>query len=365
MKRYRMGLLVVPCAAAMMLCGGCLENPVDADKGESGRLFVVETDFQSGKLEWLSAGGNGLSEDNIPVYSDAAARAYKGYVYILERDGADNITKIDPSAKVAEAVLYQVHLGDGWNPHDIEFVSETKAYIANQNEPSITVFNPATGTMEKQIDISAYTFNPDSNMSPYAEQMALCDGKLYVMLQRRDGWNPGAPTMILTVDTGTDEVLADDTIVCRYTNGYDMVCVGGALYITNPGSIYTTGDGGIEKISLADKSVQTIIDEDALGGNPNQIVHKSGSLFYVQNYVGWQNVSVVEVDAESGTVVETLSGVKDAYGGIAYDPEESKLYVGERDSSSTGILVFKDNEKTAGPLQSEKSLPPSNMVIVR
>ncbi len=348
---------------------------------------------------------SGCSEDNsgtgpeagMAIASDATVRAYGGHVYVLERFGADNVLKYDPSvlgsaaarlfvaetdfqsgllewvdvsnntvgtAKV-EGVVYQTHLGDNWNPSDIEFVSDTKAYVSNQNVPSITVFNPSTGTATGQIDISAYTFNPDSNTSPNANQMALVDTTLYVMLQRRNGWDPGGTTLILAVNTTTDSVAPADTIACQYQNGYDMAYVSGALYITNPGSNYMVGDGAIERVDLATGRVTTVATEDELGGSPNQIAHTSGSTFYVQNYIGWQSVSVVELDASSGTIVDTLPGVKDAFGGIFFDPVSGSLYVGELDSAEVGVKVFEDNVQTAGPLTSSISLPPASMVMVR
>ncbi|MBN1576698.1 MAG: hypothetical protein JW913_09115 [Chitinispirillaceae bacterium] len=360
---------VIPGAllAATLLCGGCFDdgNPAGADSDTGPKLFVVETDYQSGLLEWMGVESGSISNDNLSIFSDAVVRGFGGYLYILERTGGDNVIKFDPSKSDESGVHYQVHLGDNWNPQDIEFISETKAYIANQDEPKITIFNPATGTVISHIDVASYTFNPDSNSSPHANQMALSDGKLYVMLQRRDGWNPGAPTMILAIDTETDEIAAADTIVCQYTNGYDMICVDGALYVTNPGSLFSTGDGGVEKIDLADKSVSTIVDENELGGNPNQIIHKTGSRFYVQNYIGWQNVSIVEIDVADKTVVTTLPDVKDAFGGMVYDSIEEKLYVGERDSVAVGILVFEDDIQTAGPIRSDKTLPPSGMALIR
>jgi hypothetical protein len=360
-------MLTLSLFAGAILFTGCFEdnNPTGPDNATGGKLFVVESDYQSGLVEWLTIEGSTLGTGNLSVYSDACVRTYGGYLYILERFGADNVIKFDPSKTDESGVLYQTHLGDNWNPQDIEFVSETKAYIANQNEPKITIFNPTAGTVTDNIDISAYTFNPDSNASPYANQMALSEGKLYVMLQRRDGWNPGAPTLIITINTSTDAISAADTIACQYKNGFDMVCVDGVLYVTNPGSAFSTGDGGIEKIDLSTKTVTTIIDETALGGNPNQIVHKSGSRFYVQNYIGWKNVSVVEIDASSGAVVTTLPEITDAFGGICYDSESEKLYVGERDSIDVGIRVFEDNAQVAGPVKSSNSLPPAGMVIVR
>lgn len=349
---------------AMLLLIGCTE-PTGPDETQGVKLFVVESDYQSGLLEWIGVEDNTIGTGNISVYMDAVVRTYGGHLYILEKFGADNVLKFDTSKTDQTGVLYQTHLGDNWNPQDIEFVSETKAYVANQNVPNITIFNPLTGTVTGNIDISAYTFNPDSNYSPYANQMVIAEGNLYVMLQRRDGWNLGAPTLILTINTSTDAISADDTIVCQYKNGYDMVYADGALYVTNPGSAFSTGDGAIEKVELASKAVSTVITEDDLGGNPNQIVHKSGTHFYVQNYIGWKNVSVVEIDAATGTIVATLPSVKDAFGGICYDSVDGKLYVGERDSVDVGVRVFENNVQVAGPIKSSSTLPPVGLVVVR
>ncbi len=327
-------------------------------------LFVVETDYQSGLLEWFNTGDNySPGEGHLGVFSDAVIRTYGGFLYVLERIGGDNVLKFDPSKPDETGVLYQVHLGDNWNPQDIRFVGDSKAYIANQDEPVITIFDPAAGRVTGGIDISGFTFNPDSNSSPHACRMALSSATLYVMLQRRNGFNPGAPTMILAIDTETD--LVEDTIVCKYSNGHDMVLSDGALYVTNPGDLFSTGDGGIEKIDLNEKTVSTVMDEDELGGNPDLIVHKDGTVFYVQNYVGWQDVSVVEIDAAEGEITAELPGIKDAFGGMCWDEAAEKLYVGERDAGGAGVLVFENNVKVSGPLRSERSLPPGGLVLMR
>ncbi len=328
----------------------------------TGRLFVIESDFESGLLERVSTDDYSMCTANFDVHSDIVVRDFGGYLYILEKKGADNVIKFDPSGSDESGILYQEHLGDNWNPYDIDFVSETKAYIINQNEPKITVFNPSDGTVVKHIDISGHTFNPDSNVTPYANEAVLYQEMLYVQLQRRNGISPGAPTMVLTVDTESDAVV--DSMTCTYKNGYDMICVDGVLYVTNPGS-FDIGDGGIETIDLATGEVVTLIDENTLGGNPNQIVHKSGTRFYVTNYVGWKNVEVVEIDAATGTVIATVPGVTDAFGGILYDNEDGRLYVGERGAGRVGVLVYKENQLIAGPLTTDKTLPPSGMTIVR
>lgn len=360
----RIKALLCASVTVVALLTGCSNNPAEPDTTNgTTKLFISESDYSSGLLEWASTNKATISSSNLSIYSDVSVTSFGGYLYVIEHDGAGNILKFDPSKSDQSGVVYQHHLGDNWNPQDIEFVSDTKAYISNMDEPKITVFNPSTKTVIKNIDISAYTFMPDSNASPYANDVQLVGSDLYVLLQRRNGYNPGAPSLILKINTNTDEV--SDTISLQFKNGYSMAYADGALYVSNPGSAYATGDGAIEKVALSTQIVTTVIDETTLGGNPNKIVHKSGSHFYVTNYVGWKDVTVVEIDAASGAIVATLPGVKDAFGGIYYDDVDSKLYVGERDSVEMGVRVFKDNVQVGLTLKSANSLPPTGMVVVR
>ena len=354
------------CVSAMGLLSlsGCSDNPTAPDTSNGvAKLYVCESDFQSGLLEWKSTNDTSISTSNLSIYSDAGVKAFGGYLYVIEHYGADNILKFDPTKNDQSGVAYQTHLGDNWNPQDIEFLSATKAYVSNMNQPKITIFNPSIGIVVSNIDISTYTFRPDSNSSPYANDLQLVGSDLYVLLQRRNGYNPGAPSLILKINTITDAVT--DTIPLQFKNGYAMAYADGALYVSNPGSSYSTGDGAIEKVVLSTKAVSTVINETTLGGNPNQIIHKRGSHFYVQNYIAWKNEKVLEIDAATGSVIIILPNINDAFGGIYYDDIDCRLYVGERDATEIGVRVFKDNVQVGSIIKSKNSLPPTGMVIVR
>lgn len=335
------------------------ESSNNPQKTDGKKLFIVESDFQSGLVEWMNAEEKTISSISLSIYSDAKIFSYGSYLYILERYGADNILKIDPSGGELK-IVYQKHLGNLWNPYDIEFVNANKAYIANQNEPVITIFNPEDGNILGGINISQYTYMPDSNKSPYACAMTIADDYLYVLLQRRNSWLPGAPSLILKVSAIEDKIV--DTIGLRFTNGYDIVHHNGMLYITNPGDIMSIGDGGIEAVKISTKEITTIIEEKDFGGNPNKIIHKKDDLFYVISYVGWGDVRVVELNVNNSTVKE-IEGIKNVYEGICYDKEEDILYVGERDSLDAGIKILKDNKIIDSKIKSNKSLPPVDILL--
>jgi len=350
-----------------MIFTGCIldDSPTGPDETVGNGLFIYETDFGTGQIERMSTTSGELKDMNVAVYKDASIYTYNGMLYVVERMGGDAVIKIDPSKKGEGAVLYQIHLGDGWNSYDLVFASDTKAYVANQNKPEITVFNPATGTIDGHIAIDKFTYMPQNNTSPYANKMAIVGKKLYVALQQRDGWVPGAPTLIIAIDTESDKLIDGDTIRCTYSNNFDMIAVGTMLYCTNPGNGDASFNGGIEKIDCTTGEVTTVLTGEKLGGNPNQIAHIEGERFYVQNYRGWQDVTIVEIDAEKGTIVATLKEIKNGYGGICYDPIDEKLYVGEQKTSGIGIMVYSNNTLVAGPLTTTTSLPPAGMVVVR
>jgi hypothetical protein len=356
-------ILSVIFTVLLIFFSNCSKNPVSNESPQkTARLYIAESDYMSGLLEWMDVGASAISSNNLAIYNDASLYSYKGYLYILEKYGADNIIKYDPKKEGQNAILYQVHLEDNCNPMDIEFVNETKSYISYSNVPKIAVFNPSSSQIESYIDISSYIYNPDSNISPYAGDMLIAGNYLYVLLQRRDGYMPGASTLILKIDISNNQII--DTISLKYKNGYSMAYYNGFIFVSNPGSMFYKGDGAIEKINLSDKSVTTLIDESTLGGNPNQIVSKGNGNFYLTLYKGWKDVAVIEIN-EQGQILETLPNVKDAFGGIYYDSIDSLLYVGERDSVEMGIRIFKNNQTVGNSIKSNKSLPPTSLIVVR
>ena len=145
----------------LMIMTGCFLVTSDPDRTDDRlKLFIAGSDYHSGTLEWMVIEDNSSVESCIEIYSDAVLDSYNGNLYMLEKYGADNIMKFDPSKCGKSGIIYQIHLGNNWNPQDIEFLNRKKAYISNMNEPEITIFNPETGEIVSSIDISKYTYLP-------------------------------------------------------------------------------------------------------------------------------------------------------------------------------------------------------------
>ncbi|NLD91849.1 MAG: hypothetical protein GX639_04180 [Fibrobacter sp.] len=343
----------------------CVVSPVENEASDEPKVFFTQRLNQSGYFEWISIKKQAIENTGFPVFHDAMVKTYKKDVYIIERFGADNIIKYDPSKNGKNGLVNQMKTdsAEGSNPQDIAFLSDTKAFIANQNKPAITLFNPLTLTKTGTIDISKYTYMKDRNTSPHASSLEIDGNYLYVLLQRRDGYTYKIPSLILKINMLTNEI--EDTVSTVYKNGNKIICNNGYLYVMNTGSYSAAaGDAGIEAVKLSDKSVTTVITAEGLGGCPYNVQHKNGDIFYVTVYVTYHNVHVKEIDFSTGNIVAVVPDVNDAFGGICYDKKNNTLYVGECDSLNMGIKVFKNNILQGPVIKTSRTLIPSSIAII-
>jgi DNA-binding beta-propeller fold protein YncE len=133
------------------------------DPGER-RTFLVASDYETAVLLTGRRDSFELAAQDVRIHHDSVLRQYQGMVYVLERYGADNIVKLDPGVEVD--IVYRVHLGDRWNPVDMEFSDAEKAYISLENHAAVLIFNPQTGEVTSRIDIS--NLEPPSSPPPPA-----------------------------------------------------------------------------------------------------------------------------------------------------------------------------------------------------
>lgn len=366
MKQILTKCLVAFASISLLFFVGCIYDLENNTHGNlnfqnnfkaTGILCIGESDFTSGLIEWIDLRKDSATFQKISIYNDFRLRSFGKYIFALERQNLSTVSKVDP---LGGGLIYQKKIIDGNNLSDIEVVNNSKAYISQEDNPEITVFNPESGKIITSINIKQYAF--ENEKSPYATDMVIGEGFLYVLLQRRKGYEPGASSLVLKISTNSDSIV--DTIACKYKNGSSIVYANNFLYIANPGNTMKVlpGDGGIEKINLTTKEVSTIIEEDVLGGNPSNLVHATDSILYVVNAIKWQDAPVVKLNANSGKII-SLKATKDAFGEIYYDKVDSILYVGERDPSDIGVKMFKDTVQIGATIKT--SLPPTGIVIAR
>jgi len=359
-------LLALAGLTATTLLTGCL---TDSDKSDNNStknnasVAVFTSDFTSGALRWII--GDSLASGKLDFYQDAHIRAEGKYVYILERLGGDNVVKIDASllGQGSEAVLYQTHLGDGRNPEDLAIVSETKGWIASSGSFQLLAFNPTTGSLTDSVDLSAFAAT-DSATSINPNSLALVGDTLCVIAQRLVGFSPNLPGLVILLNANTGKLI--DTLQLKGHNPSGIAQQGSKLWIANTGDLMNSAldaTKGIDEVDLSKGTVKTLTTGKTLQGGASGITLDSAAgTLYVGVYKGWGAEPVASVTVSNGAVViDSIPGVVNAFGGVAFDSKSSLLYIGEQDTELAGVKTW--NGDSLATITSKGALPPTSFAI--
>lgn len=331
----------------------CDENPFTISTPPYTEGIVVLTSEASpsvGNMSFLSTESftsfNNLLSKNIG--SDLWLRVYGRDIYILQRWNRDNIIKIHSSAS-SMAFVYQKNIGAAVNIHDMVMVHESKAYVTQYGSSHIALFNPITGdVMKKTIDLSGFT--PVKDIPPRMDRALLCNGKVYVGIQKLDtNFDPTENSSIVVIDTSSDSVIKE--IVLNTTNPQGLCLVEDKLYVACTGSYGNTTDGAIEVIDCVTDSCEGIvIMEAAVQGDFSDVlvVDQTRGYAVVTDANAQYNNAVYTFNPQTKTVGQKLSFISNA-SGLAFDGDF--VYIGDRNLSRPGIYVINpvDNSIVGGP----------------
>lgn len=320
---------------------------------------VLTTDFSTGSLSTLDLSINTTTDDLLSIHSDASIRVRGDRVYVINRLGQDNIIVLDPSDLATP--LTQFSTGNGTNPHDIAFASDTKAYVSRYASDHLLIVDPTTGDSLGTVDLSAFA---DTDGLPEASQLALYGDHLFVACQRLDRDNSFAPTdasIIAVVDITTDQLVDTNGIAMTGKNPISAQQRGDKWIITTVNTFTDLTDGGIEVIDLGARETEGIlVDESTIGGNVGGIAMVSDS----RGYVVVSDATFANFVKRFDLITKSVSDPLDNLSG-GYTPSigvlENRLYVLDQgsfsDPGSGGIRVFDTDDHTlvAGPLAT--SLP--------
>ncbi len=352
---------------------GFIAVSIFVDAGAADRAILTTTDFSSGSLAVLDLETNEATVNVLNIHSDASVLTYRGKVYVINRLNQDNILVLDPDD--LSTPLLQFSVGNGTNPQDIAFVSETKAYVARRASERVLVVNPATGDSLGSIDLS---FVADADGLPEAKFMTIFDGRLYVTCQRLDRNNESAPTdrsEVVVVDVDTDTPLDLDAaqdgvqgIVLQAKNPFGgQVRIGAKLFVSCIGTFDDPADGGIEVLDLQNNRTEGILLGEAdLGGNAGAFAMLSEDRGYMvvsdTSFVNHLKGFNLAAEGISPHVSASLSG---ASGGFipAIAALKGRLYVLDQgsftDPVTAGLRIYDTTADTllAGPIST--GLPPN------
>ncbi len=350
------------------------------EEGKKAAAFVVTTDYQTGGYATLQ---NLDDIENVKVTKgpsnqelvspDPVCFHHEGKLYILNRYNYNNLTIVNASDK---KLISQFSIkGDDAiqaNPHDLVFCGN-KAYITRYGGKKLWIVNP-DATNEKdfkisEIDLSSFS---DSDGVPEMDKAVLVGDKLFVTLQRLDRNNYFAPTeksYVVVIDTTKDELIDTDPsteeidpISLKSTNPFDILYnpSSGKIVVVCVGSFFDATDGDIEVIDPETYKVESKLKESDLGINFSYFTMTSSSEgFIIGSDANWNtNLYKFNLDTKKSEKIYEETG----YSLVFVKKFGDKIYVGDRNFSNPGVVVFgEDGKKLAGPI--DCGLPPFDIAF--
>lgn len=329
---------------------------------------VFGSDYTTGELRWIDKDGE-ISKKSLSFHQDSKVVTNGADLYVLERKGADNITKIDPDKLESEgkkAVVWQVSLDDDANPTDMAFDGD-QAWVALQNADSLVKISTKDGKVKKSIKTGKFAY--EGEKSPYVADIELDDGSLYVLFQRYtmdENWVTTYPKGLLAIYDASSGDLKD-TIQLKTKNPSTIAIVDGEVYVATHGE-YNAASGtdadskrGIEKVNVSKKKSELLISGEKLGGGivsmvvDDDIVYVNIDLGMDANYAAIQELKKVNLSSKK---VEDIDGFTDMSGSMAID--DGLLYVGDR---SVPAVVTWNGKKKNAIKQPKGALPPYNIAL--
>lgn len=235
-KEFLLGLcLFFTCACSEE--EGVGEYPLDENVQFVQSVMVGDNTYIN---TFKDLGITATTNDNALVFAKSAfmCKNNKNDIFIIETANA-RIYKY----KVQDGNLIKdtetLVLPSGSLPLYITFASDEKAYISCVGSGVLTIFNPTTMEIIKNIDLSSYAVGKENgDKNPEPANAIIRDNQLYLcLIQDKSQYNPNKGAYVLILDTTTDEpikMISDDraTMISNYEG------VSGDPFMDEQGDIY-------------------------------------------------------------------------------------------------------------------------------
>lgn len=339
--------------------------------------FVTTTDFQTGSSSIVTADDSVLTaiKDVASVHSDALVRSFGGYIYILNRQGADNVQVIDPLNGFRTRKQFSV--GNGADPEDIVFQNSSRAFVSRYNEDQMWIVNPNIGQRTGLIDFS---WLADADLVPEMAHMVKVGSRVFVAVQRLDRntpppFDPTGTSYVAVFDAFTQQFIDADggtagtqAIALTGSNPFgEMVynSLSGQVWVPEAG-FFGVKDGGLELINPATLAKSGIvISENTLGGDITDVValdaNRGAAIISDSNF----NTLLVGFDLTTPTTIDTIYAPGSSALQDAERSRDGRIFVSDRSLALPGIRVFRGSDHsqiTTNPI--DVGLPPADIEFV-
>jgi hypothetical protein len=335
--------------------------------------FMTTTDYTTGSSSVIWLDGSYTSENDVAsIHSDAVSRYYDGLVYVVNRLDGDNIQILDPDDGFS--TIRQFSVGNGSGPHDIAFLTGTKAYVTRFETNDLWIVNPSTGAHTGTIDLSSFA---DSDGLCEMDQLFIKGDLLFVTIQRvdrNDWWLPVGDSYIAVVDCAADTLLDVDSVTPgkqsilltgtnpfsnlqfdEYTNRLYVSCVG----------YWGMQDAGVEVINpYTLQSEGYLLSETAAGGDINDVEILSPTKGYAIVTNASFVTELISFDPSTGAKLATLYSPGDyVLNDIEISPD-GELFLADQTETDPGVWIFDtaaDTTIIAEPI--DVGLPPFDITF--
>ncbi|MCB2204900.1 hypothetical protein KQI65_09120 [bacterium] len=296
-----------------------------------GLYILNEGTFQraNASLSVFLPDSNRVSQN---VFSGAAGRplgdvgnsltAHDGRLYIV----VNNSHRIEVMDLAEWTPVMSIECLDGASPRSIVFADNGKGFISNLYRNSVSVVDPASGTLTAEISVGN---NPDG--------MAISRGLLYVA---NSGFGSDNTVSVVVPDSNSVRrtLLVGDgptTIIPLTDDAVAVLCNGdyGDFNDPNddtPGSLYIIDTGKL-----------TVIDSLELGGHPSRLVRDDRGYLYTLGGTG-----VTRIHLASKTV--TADFIPGYFYGLLIDTADQRIYVSDAkdyvQAGSVGYYSYEGSE---------------------
>ena len=330
--------------------------------------FITTTDYTTGSAAVIHLDGSYTTQTGVAaIHSDATARWYDGLVYVINREGADNIQVLDPADGFR--TLAQHSTGNGSNPKDIAFHSPQRAFVSRNDSNALLIMNPLSGQHLGTVDLSIFA---DGDGLCEMDHLLLAGELLFVSIQRLDRnywWMPVGDSYVAVIDAATGELIDVDpetpgiqAIALPASNPYSDLKYDGALNRILVSCVGQWGvrDGGIAIINpFTLRSEGLLIDETAAGGDIIEFEILGATKGYMIVATPSFTTRLVPFDPSTGTVGAPLQDPPDW---VINDIEISpcgKLFVADQTATAPGIWIWDAGPDTLiSPAPKSTGLPP-------
>jgi len=336
---------------------GCFNDSSSSSSGSayidaSLAIATQTSDYETSDIALANYDNNGeVIEGDLATTNpaDIGIALYDGDVYRLGRYSYDNITKFswdDDQGQLVSQWQYSVQGSDGYgNPQDYVVYDSDTGYVSLYDSQYLLQVNPSATIADDfiiaEIDLSSFAY---SGSYPYMTDMVIVDDKLYVLLERLDGWSVVDDSWVVVLDAETGNIikpndsssvydastdeLSDYYINLGTSNAGNFSVYNDTVYVVGRGDYYdSTGEKADDSAIVSfvpndtgdEITVTTVIDEFyddgsiTIDGNFYSVNVSSNGDIYFSTYVTWGSNNVYFADNLGENVAQISLGDATSY----------------------------------------------------